>query len=126
MVTKVTKPDADPKITRRQSENARATIRTHSLLQRLHENSEGKLKCEDCGKQVFLSAAQVKSIQILLDKSLPTLQSIDSHIIQDKPELSPQQIDEQMDLAIIQIARSQPARFERICQEAKQGMLRAV
>ena len=47
-----TKPDTDPRLTRRQSENARAAISTTKLIRRLEVNALGHafdVTCEECG-----------------------------------------------------------------------------
>lgn len=62
------KPDADPKMTRRQAENARSAIQTGVLLKLLHDNAIGAVE---------LSQSRVKSIQILLSKVLPDMQQIE-------------------------------------------------
>jgi hypothetical protein len=59
---------ADPKITRRQAETARATIRVSKTLQKLGEHLEGKIK---------LDSSQVQSARILLAKVLPDMTSIE-------------------------------------------------
>lgn len=64
-----TKPDSNPKLTRRQAENARAAIQTAKLIQLLEQNATGKIE---------LTAARVKSIQILLSKVLPDMQQVET------------------------------------------------
>ena len=111
--------DKDPKLTRRQAENARAAIDVGKMLRLLKDNAEGLLKDE-------LSPARIKGIQILLDKSLPTLQSIDSHVTTDKPEMTPEQVDEELDSAIVDIIRHDPERITRLQVQAKQPWLKVV
>lgn len=53
----------------RQDEQSRAAIQTTQLVKRLQANGLGQITPE-------LSASQVKSIEILLRKRLPDLQSI--------------------------------------------------
>lgn len=53
------------------NDKARQAIRTAHLVRRLDLFQEGKLE---------LSAVQVKAIEVLLSKSLPSLQSVDSTV----------------------------------------------
>lgn len=70
------RPDANPRLTRRQAENARAAIKVGLLIRRLHDNAMGKLS-DSAGKKITLNPSQVKSAQILLNKTLPDMQQVE-------------------------------------------------
>jgi hypothetical protein len=59
-----TKPDADPKLTRRQAENARAAIRVSKIINKFQAFVEDE-------NDINLSANQIKAGTVLLNKVLP-------------------------------------------------------
>lgn len=97
--------DKDVKLTRRQVENARASIGVGRIIQRLEAAGAG---------EVELTPAQVKAYQILLDKSLPTLQSIDQTVITETPELSPDEIEAQLQAYLAELKATDPAALRRL------------
>jgi hypothetical protein len=102
--------DKDPKLTRRQAENARAAIRVGVIIERLQKAAIGELE---------LTPAQIKSAQVLLDKSLPTLQAIESTQVDDKPEMSAEDVDQLLRDMIGDMARQDPASLQALIEEAK-------
>lgn len=102
--------DKDPKLTRRQAENARAAIKVGVIIQRLAAAADG---------QIEMSPAQIKAAQILLDKSLPTLQAIESTQIEDKPTLSAEDVDQLLKDLISDMARQDPEGLTAMIDEAK-------
>ena len=66
----------DPKLTRRQSDKARAAIQTSSLINLLQANAQGTLK-NPKGESYELSAGRIKSAQIILAKTLPDMRQIE-------------------------------------------------
>lgn len=85
----------DVRITRRQQDNHRASIRVANLLSRLEKNANGELK-NNAGEPYELSPSQVKSIQILLDRALPPLQATDLGSLDDRPRLSPEEVEKEL------------------------------
>ena len=77
--------DADRKLTRRQAENARAAIDVGKIIRKLQRTIDGKIE---------MTPGQIKAAMILLDKSLPTLQAIDSHITTDTPSMSREECEQ--------------------------------
>ena len=73
-----------------QTEKTREKIKTTQLINRLQMFAMGG-KDYKTGNPVEMSPAQVKAVQVLLDKSLPSLQSIDQ-----KVDLSPAKTEEEM------------------------------
>ena len=73
-----------------QTEKTRDKIKTTQLINRLQMFAMGE-KDYKTGKQVEMSPSQVKAIEVLLGKSLPSLQSIDQ-----KVDLSPPKTEEEM------------------------------
>jgi hypothetical protein len=102
--------DKDPKLTRRQAENARAAIKVGMLLERLQRAAGGEIE---------LSPTQIKSAQILLDKSLPTLQAIESTQVEDKPEMSAEDVDQLLRDMIGDMARQDAQGLQALIDEAK-------
>lgn len=102
--------DKNRELTRRQAENARAAIRVGVVLRRLHDHMEGNAE---------MSPTQVKAAQILLDKSLPTLQAIENTQIEDKPELNPEDVERLLRDAIEELARHDPDGLKAMIEEAK-------
>ena len=102
--------DKDPKLTRRQAENARAAIKVGLLLDRLDKASRG---------EVDMSPTQIKASQILLDKSLPTLQAIESTQVEDKPEMSAEDVDQLLRDMIGDMARQDAQGLQQLIDEAK-------
>ncbi len=77
--------DADRKLTRRQAENARAAIDVGKIIRKLQRTIDGKIE---------MTPGQIKAAMILLDKSLPTLQAVDSHISTDTPSMSREECEQ--------------------------------
>ena len=102
--------DHDPKLTRRQAENARAAIQVGAIINRLKKAADGDIE---------MSPAQIKAAQILLDKSLPTLQSIESTQIEDKPELAAEDVEALLKDLIADMARQDPQGLQAMIDEAK-------
>lgn len=63
-----------------QTESTREKIKTAYYINRLHQFISGEP--DSSGKVVELSQSQVKAIQILMDKSLPSLSSVDQTVEQ--------------------------------------------
>lgn len=82
-----TKPDADPQLTRRQAENARAAIKVGGLLSRLQRFAEAEVGDEDYGN-VQMQPAQVKAAQVLLSKVLPDQTRVETEEITAPPSLA--------------------------------------
>lgn len=104
------KKDSDPKLTRRQAENARAAIKVGSIITRLVKAADGELD---------MTPTQIKAAQILLDKSLPTLQAIESTQIEDKPELAAEDVDALLRDLISDMARQDPEGLKALIDDAK-------
>ena len=100
-------PDVDPKLTRRQAENHRASIQVGKILERLDRASEGKLE---------LTPVQVKAAQILLDKALPTLQSIDQTTTVETPEMSPDEIEAVLKDYLADLKKRDPAAVRKLIE----------
>ncbi len=77
--------DVDRTLTRRQSENARAAIDVAKIIRKLQRTIDGEIE---------MTPGQIKAAMILLDKSLPTLQAIDSHVVTDKSSMSPEECEQ--------------------------------
>lgn len=69
----------DPRITRRQAETHRASIRVGRLLQLLADHAEGKIE---------MSPTQVKSAQVLLAKVLPDQTRVETEEVQTPPSVA--------------------------------------
>ncbi len=97
----------DQKLTRRQSENIRWHIASGAkqLAERLKAHAAGEIE---------LSSTQVKAAQILLDRCVPTMQSIDQTTHTDSPELTPQQVEEMLADAVKDMARRNPDELQAI------------
>jgi len=76
---------------------ARNNIRVGQIIALLQKNAMGKLKYPamhpKAGEQYFLSASQVKSAHILLDKAMPSLQAIDVTNHVETPSMTPAQLE---------------------------------
>ena len=96
----------DVTITRRQPDGHRNSVRVAELMNLLHRNATGtllkpKLKnVPDPGEPYELSASQVKSAEILLNKALPSLQAVDMTTNTDTPEYSPQELKRQLGMLL--------------------------
>lgn len=75
-----------------QTESTRAKIRATQLVNRLNQFIFGEKDTN--GNVPDLSATQVKAIQILLDKSLPSLSSVDQTIEQVQERTEEQMMEE--------------------------------
>lgn len=102
--------DKDPKLTRRQAENARSAIKVGVIIDRLAKAATGEIE---------MTPAQTKAAQILLDKSLPTLQSIESTQIDEKPELAAEDVEALLKDLIADMARQDPQGLQAMIDEAK-------
>ena len=102
----------DPKITRRQAETARATIKVSKTLQKLGEHLEGKIK---------LDSTQVQAARILLAKVLPDMTSIEQlhepPVIMSKDEMVEKVSDVLIDKALIKEATASYPDKARACYE---------
>jgi len=92
------------RLNERQRKSHRDSIKTGQLLTLLHNHAFGLLKLP-VGKKdgstvkgdpYLLEPSQVKAIQILLDKALPTLQAIDATVRTEIPTLTPQELQIQL------------------------------
>ena len=92
-----TKKDADPHLTRRQAENARAAIKVGGLITRLQQHVDGKIE---------MSPTAVKASQILLGKVLPDQTRIETE--ETGPPMSVTEIREQL----VQMIASDPTLLE--------------
>lgn len=81
--------DADPKLTKRQSENVRARIakKASELADALIEHALGHRE---------MTPSQVKACQVTLDRVLPTMQAIDQTNHTETPDLTPEEIEAQL------------------------------
>ena len=75
-----------------QTESTREKIRTTQLVNRLNQFIFGEKDAS--GNVLELSQGQIKAIQILLDKSLPSLSSVDQTIEQVQERSEEQMMDE--------------------------------
>ena len=84
---KVTGRPTGVRLTKRQSDNCRAAIPATSLVNRLQDTANGKLRDKD-GNPIELSTGQVRSAEILLNKTLPNLQATElrAAVRDDRPE----------------------------------------
>ena len=107
----------DTTITKSQATRHRNSIRVAKLLNLLHDNAMGTLKkphlnnVPDPGEPYTLLASQVKSIQILLDKALPTLQAVDITSNVEVPEMSPAQLEQELGKLIRAMPKEQLKRL---------------
>jgi hypothetical protein len=99
--------DVDVKLTRRQAENHRASIKVGVILERLQAAATGAID---------LTPTQTKAAQILLDKALPTLQSIDQTNHTETPELTVEEIDAQLSAYISDLRARDPARLKALTE----------
>jgi len=93
----------DKELNKRQAEAHRASIKTGALLSILDQNAKGTLKNKN-GESYELSSGRLKSIEMLINKSLPALQSIEQsfHEIPDNPE----DIERQWNQALVDAIKS--------------------
>ena len=70
------------KLTRRQTERHRESIRVSALITRLAKNAAGTLKTPQ-GEPIEMTAGQIRSAQILIDKAMPNLTSIEQTNIEE-------------------------------------------
>jgi hypothetical protein len=106
--------DRDPQLTRRQVENARASISVGVIIQRLSEHVAGKIE---------MTPTQVKSAQVLLDKSLPTLQAIDQAIQSEVPDITPEELEVELRAFVLEYVRKNPEEMAVILEEARNPYL---
>lgn len=72
-----TQKDKDPKVTRRQAENARAAIKVGNILTRLEKFVSGETDDEG-NPAVIMTPAQVNAAKTLLGKVLPDMQQVET------------------------------------------------
>jgi len=70
------------KLTRRQTEHHRQSIKVSALMTRLAKNAAGTLKTPQ-GESIEMTAGQIRSAQILIDKAMPNLSSIEQTNIEE-------------------------------------------
>ncbi len=106
------KPDADPKLTKRQAENVRANIArgAQAISNRLHQAALG---------EIDMSPSAVNAAKALLDRVLPTMQSIDQTNHTDTPELTPDEIDAMLATAVRDMARKDPDKLKAMLDQPK-------
>ena len=75
-----------------QTENTREKIKVSYYINRLHQFIAGEKDSQ--GMIPDLSQGQIKAIQILLDKSLPSLSSVDQTVEQVQERTEDQMMDE--------------------------------
>lgn len=93
--------DRDPKLSKRQADNVRARIAESAskIVDRLKGHVEGTVE---------LAPTQVKAAQILLDRVLPSMQSIDQTSHSETPELGPEELDALLGQYLRDMARKHP------------------
>jgi len=75
----VARKDADPTLTRRQTENAKAAIQVGTLVSRLQKNANGEIE---------MTTGQIKSAEILLRKRMPDQQHLETESTSEPMPLS--------------------------------------
>ena len=102
--------DADPAITRRQSENVRAYIakRAREMADALIEHGMGNRE---------MTPSQVKAIQVALDRVLPSMQSIDQTTHNEAPDMTPEELDAMLKQAVRDMARKDPNAIKALLEE---------
>lgn len=101
-------------LTRRQTDRHRQSIAVSNILSLLQRNAEGKLIGPD-GEPYELSPSRLKSLELLLNKALPSLQAVDVTTSDEKPPLSPAEVELEMG----KLLRSMPkAKIERLMHGA--------
>jgi len=104
-------------ITRRHADSARAAIKVSKIVKLLQDNAQGLLRkpnlkyITDPGAPYELTASQVKSAQILLDKALPSLQAIDVSSAPETPELSPDELKEKLQMVLVAMPKEEVMRM---------------
>jgi len=101
---KMAKPDAKPRLTRRQAENSRAAIKTTNIITRMQqfvmaepdENGDLYYTYENGKKRPVspMTREQLQAGNTLLSKALPDLKSIEH--TNPEPELSREEIEERL------------------------------
>lgn len=105
-------PDADPKLTKRQAENVRANIAKSA--------SKISARLEQCAMgEVEMSPSQVNAAKALLDRVLPTMQSIDQTNHTDQPELSPDELESLLTKAVQDMARKDPDKLREMLDQPR-------
>ena len=101
--------DKDPKLTRRQADNVRAYIagRAHDVAKALLDHGMGMRE---------MAPSQVKALQVVLDRVLPSMQSIDQTTHTDQPELTPAELDAMLGQAVRELARKDPDRLQALLE----------
>jgi len=82
------------RLSKAQTERTRHSIKVTQLKNRLEQNALGTLK-DHKGELTELTNGQIKSATALLDKALPSLQSIDSTVINQSAPVDPQELEQQ-------------------------------
>lgn len=111
--------DKDPSLTRRQSENLRAKIAmgASQIVQRLQSHVAGDAK---------MTATQVAAAKILLERCVPSMQAIDQTTRDERPTLSPAQLDELLAGQLTRLARETPDSLRAALADADRPPLRVV
>lgn len=93
--------DRDKKLTARQQENIRANIANQAgnIATRLVKHAMG---------EVEMLPTQVKAAQVLLDRCVPSMQSIEAVTRTEQPELSPEQVQEQLRELALKMLKDDP------------------
>lgn len=87
-------------LTVRQAESVRLMIDSTKIVNRLQRHIHG----DESGEPVELSATQIQAAKILLDKSLPSLQSADI-TAHSSPQIEPQEV---LQAKLLEVIRSNP------------------
>jgi len=104
--------DEDPKLTRRQTDNVRARLaaKADMIVDALVAHGMGELD---------MSPSRVKALQVVLDRVLPSMQSIDQTTHSDQPELSPDELDTMLTQAVRDMARKDPEKLRAMLDQPK-------
>lgn len=103
----MSRPDVDPKITRRQAENHRASIDVGTIVNRLQAAARNEIE---------MTPTAIKASQILLDKALPTLSSIDQTNITETPELGPDEIEAMLKGYLAELKQRDPVALRALVE----------
>jgi len=108
-----------PQLTNRQKQGTRDIIQVTKIIELLQKNAMGTLtkphlkNIPDPGAPYELSASQVKSAQILLDKALPSLQAIDVKQTSEVPKMSPDELKQELGKWLRQLPEEEVSRMLR-------------
>ena len=101
-------PHAVP--TRRQSDRARMAIKTSMIVRRLQQNFSGEL-------EIPLTPSQLKSAELLLNRTLPVLSAMEVSHGNPPPESSPLDTKKQLNDALLEVAANADDDLKRQLQE---------